>query len=100
MALAGLLGAQSLPKHRIWQTARVVRSTPRSQLLALPHHALDCHQTGVISDGQGQPVYYELTDIATAFRLDGRIFRKGIFSMFDPREKIALFIDGANLYAT
>ncbi len=25
---------------------------------------------------------------------------QGIFPMFDPREKIALFIDGANLYAT
>ena len=25
---------------------------------------------------------------------------QGYFSMFDPREKIALFIDGANLYAT
>jgi hypothetical protein len=31
----------------------------RSQLLALRHLALDCQQTGVISDGQGQPVYYE-----------------------------------------
>ena len=28
------------------------------------------------------------------------ICNKGYFSMFDPREKIALFIDGANLYAT
>ena len=26
--------------------------------------------------------------------------RNGISEMFDPREKIALFIDGANLYAT
>jgi len=30
---------------------------PRSQLLAQPRAPLDCRQTGVISVGQGQPVY-------------------------------------------
>lgn len=30
----------------------------------------------------------------------GIVFVEGYFRMFDPREKIALFIDGANLYAT
>jgi uncharacterized LabA/DUF88 family protein len=29
-----------------------------------------------------------------------RLLPQGYFRMFDPREKIALFIDGANLYAT
>jgi uncharacterized LabA/DUF88 family protein len=35
-----------------------------------------------------------------ASRLPECLLRKRKFAMFDPREKIALFIDGANLYAT
>jgi len=35
---------------------------------------------------------------ATPVLIEQRLF--GIIEMFDPREKIALFIDGANLYAT
>jgi uncharacterized LabA/DUF88 family protein len=76
-------------------------SAPRSQLLAVRQPPLDCRETGVISDGAKVSRFImSLTDSRYRISLDGRLFRKGLFSMFDPREKIALFIDGANLYAT
>jgi hypothetical protein len=57
-------------------SARPRRNGIDHNCLQCANTPLECRKTGAISNDEGQPVYYEPTDITDAFRLDGHLFRK------------------------
>jgi uncharacterized LabA/DUF88 family protein len=102
MPKSALQGTQSAVKHPIEAKRRCVHGVEY-----VDHNCLHCPilpwiaaKLALSRMAKVSRFIMSLTDSRYRISFRRPHFRKGIFSMFDPREKIALFIDGANLYAT